>query len=83
MYVGSLLHTDFISEHVVGVEAIEDSYYQMYTNGQDTPNNELQVIDAAITTTGKGNGYEHALLSYFSRVNYIFNDKYFFQFQNS
>jgi TonB-linked SusC/RagA family outer membrane protein len=52
----------------------------MNTSAQNTPSNELQVLDAAVTSKGLGSGNENAYLSYFGRLNYIYNDKYIVQF---
>lgn len=65
---------------LIGSEAITGNSYTMSTNAQNTPSNEMAVLDAAATNNGRGSGYENAFVSYFGRVNYIYDDKYILQF---
>jgi TonB-linked SusC/RagA family outer membrane protein len=81
--INTLTYGKILGKHnftaLIGSEAINGKYYNMNTNAQNTPSNEIQVLDAAFSNKGMGNGSENAFVSYFGRINYIFNDKYIVQ----
>jgi len=65
---------------LIGSEAITGKSFYMSTSAQNTPSNEMQVLDAALISKGMGSGNENAFVSYFGRINYIYNEKYILQF---
>jgi len=65
---------------LIGSEAITGKSFYMSTSAQNTPSNAMQVLDAALISKGMGSGYENAFVSYFGRINYIYNEKYILQF---
>lgn len=85
----TLNYTKIIGKHnfsvLAGSEAISGSGSLERLIGQNTPNNSIQVLSAASTilapndALGAGDAYSMSLLSYFGRVNYIYNDRYILQ----
>lgn len=74
-----------IQKHVfsamVGHEAQEYAYQSLYANGQDYSTNTIQELSVAsavvnLPTSGRGDGSQE---SYFTRLNYTFDNKYILQ----
>ncbi len=57
-----------------------NGYRQTIAKGEDFPSNNLQVLDAALSTSANGNAAEATLRSFFGRMNYNFKDRYLAEF---
>ena len=66
---------------IIGFSAQKNSSERNYLKGTGYPNDLVQTLNAASTiTSGYSNASEWSMLSYFSRFEYDFNDKYFATF---
>jgi len=65
---------------LLGYSLEENSYEELWGSRSDTPNNEIQYLDAGDPTTQlNGNGMsDWAFVSTFGRLNYTYNNKYLF-----
>ncbi len=83
-WINTLTYANTFGVHnitaLVGTEATRGSGYNVNTVTTNTPTNALSIPSAALTRDGTGSGYTYASLSYFGRINYIYNDKYILQF---
>ena len=83
-FINALTYAKTIGLHnitlLAGTETNQSSYYFLHTDAWNTPTNNLQTPVSALTTEGRGSGELGRSLSYFGRINYIYNDKYIIQF---
>ncbi len=60
-------------------QSFREDYFEAYV--EDFPNNTIHVLGAGVTNPNvDGSAYESSLSSYFGRMNYIYSDKYLFEF---
>lgn len=57
-----------------------NNYRQTNASGEDFPNNNLHVLDAALRTSSGGAAAEATLRSLFGRLNYTYKDRYMAEF---
>ena len=82
--INTLTYNKIFKQHaftaLLGMEASRGNGSSIAVNASNTPTNAMEIPSAALTRTGSGGKYEYTSLSYFGRLNYIFNDRYIFQF---
>ena len=66
-------------ELLAGYSAQKYTWEGSSLNATDYPDDEIAWLDAAATTTGGSNMTEWSMLSYISRLNYNYKNKYYFQ----
>jgi TonB-linked SusC/RagA family outer membrane protein len=85
--INTLTYSNIFGRHSVsalaGMEAIEGEGSSLSQTGQNTPSNDVRILSAAppppTPLSPNGTAFETALLSYFGRINYAYDDKYHLQ----
>lgn len=75
-----LTYAKVIKEHsfdvMLGYTAQEETYKQMYGQGNKFPNDDIHIFQNAETLKLESQEYSWSLLAYFARLNYSFKDRY-------
>lgn len=82
--INTLTYNRIINKHNItslfGMEAAKGNSSSISVNANNTPTNALEIPSAALIRVGNGGKYDYASLSYFGRLNYIYDDRYILQF---
>ena len=82
--INTLTYNKEINKHnftsLLGMEASKGNSSSVSVDASNTPTNALEIPSAALTRLGGGGKYDYASLSYFGRLNYIYDDRYILQF---